>query len=106
MISCGVSSSKITTASTDASAARTSARSCFGIDRPIGRLAERFHRSIAVDADDQQIAKRARVAKIADVAGMKDVEDAVREDDRLAVSARALDERSRFSRVIASWPQP
>ena len=36
-IACGVSSSKITTASTQASAARTSARSVFRVDRPVVR---------------------------------------------------------------------
>ena len=69
----------------------------FGVDRPIGCFAERSRRSIAVDADDQQIAKRAGVAKVAGVAGMKDVEHAIGEDDGLAVRASALDQPNRFT---------
>ena len=56
----------------------------FRMDRAVGRLVERLDRSIAVDADDQQIAKRARVSKVTDVSGMKDVEHTVGEDNLLA----------------------
>ena len=92
MISCGVSSSNTTTASTDSERREHFGSLCFRIDRPIRRLAERPRRSIAVDADDQQIAKRAGVAKVAGVTGMKDVEHTVREDDGLALCASALDQ--------------
>ena len=61
MISCGVSSSNMTTASTLASAASDLAPFGCGIDRTVRRLALRTGRSIAVDADDQPIAQRPRV---------------------------------------------
>ena len=52
----------------------------FAIDRAIGRLRERLHRSIAVDADNQQIAERPGVAKIADMTRMQDIEHTVGEN--------------------------
>lgn len=43
------------------------------------------HARIAVDADDERVATLARAAKYVDVAGMQQIEDAVREDDASAL---------------------
>ena len=60
--SCGVSSSKITTPSTHASAARISARSASGVIGRSGPLV-RADRPIGIEADDQRVAeRRARAA--------------------------------------------
>ena len=101
MIACGVSSSKITTASTEASAAENFGALRFGIDGAVGRLAERSHRPIAVDADDQDIAERfARRARYRSVARMKNVEDAVGEDDASACDFARARRTRRFDAVI------
>ena len=70
-----------------------------GIDRTIGRLPQRLHRSIAVDADDQIIAERPGIAEISDVAWVEDVEDAIGKHDRLALAARLLHERDHLAGV-------
>ena len=73
----------------------------FRMDRAIGRLVERLDRSIAVDADDQQIAERPRVAKVANVARMEDVEHAIREHDDRPRRRAAATNSTASSRVIA-----
>ena len=59
------------------------------IDRPIRALLERARRSIGVDGDDQRIAQAPRLAQIAHVAGMQEIEHAVGEDDLLAAGPAA-----------------
>ncbi len=53
-----------------------------GDDRSIGALAEAARRRIAVDAHDERGAEVACALEHFDVAGVDEVEDAVREDDR------------------------
>ena len=91
-----MSSSKITTPSTHASAARISARSRLGRDRPRRSLV-RTDRAIRVHADDQRVAKAARLLQIAQVADVQQIEDTVGEDDRLPRRPQALDERATAS---------
>ena len=91
MMSAGVSSSKIETASTQASAARTSARSCSGL---IGRSGPLLRRTEASELRPtiSRSPWRARRLEVADVAGMQEVEDAVREHDAAPGGARLADE--------------
>ena len=88
MISAGVSSSKTTTASTHASAARTSARSCSGLIGRAGPLLRRTEAS-ALRPTISDVAERARRLQVADVPGMQQVEHAVGEDDASARRARS-----------------
>ena len=84
-MACGVSSSKTTAASTQARASSTSTRSALGFMRPRRPLVG-AHRAVGVHPDDQGVAERARGLQVADVAGMQQVEHAVREDDRSALA--------------------
>ena len=99
-ISAGVSSSKITTASTDDSAASTSARSCSGV---IGRRRPLVppHRCVGVEPENQRVAERPRTCEVADVAGVQQIEHAVGEDDGLAGGAESLDEGHGLLRATA-----
>jgi len=55
-------------------------------DRPIRPLVDP-HRPIGVDADEQRIPKAARLTEVPDMAGMEQIENAIREND--GVSGRA-----------------
>ena len=70
----------------------------FGIDRPIRRLAQGAGRAVAVDADDQQVAQRPCVAKIANMAWVEDVEHTIGEDDDLSGVSRAVHQPDGFAR--------
>ncbi len=49
-------------------------------------------RAVRIDRDDEQVAERARLLQVADVARMEQVEDPVGEDDALAAGAGACRE--------------
>ena len=103
MMSAGVSSSKIDTASTHASAASTSARSCSGL---IGRSGPLLRRTEASELSPtiSRSPWRPRGLQVADVAGMQDVEDAVGEHDALPGGARVADEALERGRRRAVIP--
>ena len=60
-----------------------------------GRALVRAHGSIGVDADDERVARARARLQVANVAGMQQIEDAVREDDRLACPARGRRQTTR-----------
>jgi hypothetical protein len=64
-----------------------------GVDRAALAFV-RSNRAIRVDADDQHIAESPRASQIPDVAGMKEVEDAVRKDHLAAAPAEAFGDRA------------
>ena len=92
MISCGVSSSKTIAASTQSSAAMTSARSASGLTGRVGPLVG-AHRPVGVDADDERVAQRAGRLQVPDVSGVQQVVDAVGEHHALALAAQPRDQR-------------
>ena len=62
-----------------------------GVDRPLGALVA-AHRRVGIESNDQQVAVRPRGLQVADVAGMQQVEHAVREHDAAARGPRVADE--------------
>ena len=67
------------------------------IDWPVRRLALGARGAVAVDADDQEVAKGASRTEVARVPRVKDVEDAVREHNAPAFGAGAGDQRHRLT---------
>ena len=61
----------------------------FGVDRTSLALVEP-HRPIRIDAHDQRVAERLRLLEVPDVAGVQQIEDAVREDDPVSCPAERL----------------
>ena len=86
MIAAGVSSSNTTTASTQASASRTSARSCSGMIGLTGPLLARTDRSELMPTIEH-VALGAGGLQIADVTRVQQIEHPVREHDASAQSA-------------------
>src|SRR5439155_9625414 len=67
---------------------------------------ETAHRGVAVDADDQPVAERARLDEVFDVAAVEQVEDAVREHDALARGAPRVDPAPGLVRQRFAHPAP
>src|SRR5882724_9311088 len=63
-------------------------------DRPAGALRQSPYRAVAVDAHDEEVAETLRGLEKRHVAGVEEVEDAVREDDPLALAAQLRAQRS------------
>ena len=87
-----MSSSNTTTPSTPASAARISARSASGVIGRPGPLLARTDRSELTPTISAS-PRAACLLQVADVPGMQQVEDAVREDDRPAGARGARPQR-------------
>ena len=101
----GVSSSKTTTASTHSSAARISARSASGVIGRSGPLFARTDRSELTPTISASPSRRASL-EVANVTGMKQVEDAVGEDDRRPPRARTLATSASGSVVVTMAVRP
>jgi hypothetical protein len=69
-----------------------------GVHGPVVALAQAANAGVRVHADDEKVAQSAGLVEIADVAGMKDVENAVGEDESLPLSCfQRVKERHRIT---------
>jgi hypothetical protein len=69
-----------------------------GVHGPVVALAQAANAGVRVHADDEKVAESTGLVEIADVAGMKDVENAVGEDESLPLSCfQRVKERHRIT---------